>query len=119
MKHYPVSEGDEDNNWLPPSFLISSLYCDTIVTPIWSVHEQASDIWGGHFSKISKNSIKPEPSGPGLFVNFYTKVHYKGTNFNFYRTTVDGGRDRKVSLGQATANATGHRTTISSEVGGQ
>ncbi|KAA6392239.1 MAG: hypothetical protein EZS28_012231 [Streblomastix strix] len=24
--HYPVSEGDEDNNWLPPSLLISPLY---------------------------------------------------------------------------------------------
>ncbi|KAA6367888.1 MAG: hypothetical protein EZS28_036585, partial [Streblomastix strix] len=26
--HYPVSEGDEDNNWLHPSHLISPLYCD-------------------------------------------------------------------------------------------
>ncbi|KAA6369792.1 MAG: hypothetical protein EZS28_034681 [Streblomastix strix] len=24
--HYPVSKGDEDNNWLPPSLLISPLY---------------------------------------------------------------------------------------------
>ncbi|KAA6381720.1 MAG: hypothetical protein EZS28_022752, partial [Streblomastix strix] len=25
---------------------------------------------GGHFQKMSMNSIKPEPSEPGLFVNF-------------------------------------------------
>ncbi|KAA6357050.1 MAG: hypothetical protein EZS28_047423, partial [Streblomastix strix] len=24
--HYPVFKGDEDNNWLPPSLLISPLY---------------------------------------------------------------------------------------------
>ncbi|KAA6359393.1 MAG: hypothetical protein EZS28_045080, partial [Streblomastix strix] len=40
------------------------------MAPIWSVHVQESDLWGGHFSKMSKNSIKPEPSEPGLFVNF-------------------------------------------------
>ncbi|KAA6402915.1 MAG: hypothetical protein EZS28_001556 [Streblomastix strix] len=67
---YPVSKGDKDNNWLPSSLLISSLYCDTIVAPIRSVREQKSDLWGGHFSKISKNSIKPEPSELGLVVNF-------------------------------------------------
>ncbi|KAA6391524.1 MAG: hypothetical protein EZS28_012950 [Streblomastix strix] len=36
------------------------------------MREQASDLWGGHFSKMSKNSIKPEPTEPGLFANFDT-----------------------------------------------
>ncbi|KAA6359601.1 MAG: hypothetical protein EZS28_044872, partial [Streblomastix strix] len=66
------SKGDEDNNWLPLSLLISPLYRDTIVAPIRSVRVQESDLWLGHFSKMSKNSIKPEPSEPGLFVNFET-----------------------------------------------
>ncbi|KAA6399184.1 MAG: hypothetical protein EZS28_005291 [Streblomastix strix] len=42
------------------------------LTPIWSLRVQESDLWVGHFSKMSKNSIKPEPSEPGLFVNFET-----------------------------------------------
>ncbi|KAA6358394.1 MAG: hypothetical protein EZS28_046079, partial [Streblomastix strix] len=29
------------------------------------------DLWGGHFSNKSKNSVKPELSGLGLQVNFY------------------------------------------------
>ncbi|KAA6388652.1 MAG: hypothetical protein EZS28_015824 [Streblomastix strix] len=37
-----------------------------------SVRVQKSDLQDGHFQKISKNSIKPEPSEPELFVNFDT-----------------------------------------------
>ncbi|KAA6360778.1 MAG: hypothetical protein EZS28_043695, partial [Streblomastix strix] len=67
---YPVSVGDKDNNRLPPSLFISPLYLDTIVVPICSEHEQTSDLWGGYFQKLSKNSVKLEPSEPRLFVIF-------------------------------------------------
>ncbi|KAA6380700.1 MAG: hypothetical protein EZS28_023774 [Streblomastix strix] len=70
VKDCPVSVGDKDNNWLPLSLFISPLYLDSIVVPIWSKHEQTSDLWGGQFQKMSKNSIKLEPSEPGLFENF-------------------------------------------------
>ncbi|KAA6384102.1 MAG: hypothetical protein EZS28_020370, partial [Streblomastix strix] len=42
------------------------------MAPIRSVRVQESDLWVGHFSKMSKNSIKPEPLEPDLFVNFET-----------------------------------------------
>ncbi|KAA6388235.1 MAG: hypothetical protein EZS28_016235, partial [Streblomastix strix] len=48
-----------------------------------------------------------------------SNVHYKDTRHDCSRATRNGRRDQKVSLGRATADATGYRMAINSEVGGQ